>query len=55
MYVRYNNKIIIILFSRHLIQTKMSELMVTELPIVFPLNMTYVPLYEINQPPWIMI
>lgn len=55
MYARFNNQIIIIPFSRHLIQTRMSELMVTELPIVFPLNMTYVPLYKINQPPWIMI
>ncbi|XP_025416685.1 PRADC1-like protein isoform X2 [Sipha flava] len=41
--------------SGHLIHSKMSELMVTELPIVFPLNMTYVPLHKINQPPWISI
>ncbi|CAH1710300.1 PRADC1-like protein [Aphis gossypii] len=41
--------------SGHLIHTKMSELMITELPIVFPLNMTYVPLHEIKQPPWITI
>ncbi|VVC42251.1 PA domain [Cinara cedri] len=41
--------------SGHLIHTKMSELMVTELPIMFPLNMTYVPLHEIKQPPWISI
>jgi len=50
----YNNAILT-LCSRHLIHTKMSELMMTELPIVFPLNMTYVPLHEIKQPPWITI
>lgn len=48
-------KIIMLNFFRHLIHTKMSELLVTELPIVFPLNMTYVPLHEIKQPPWITI
>jgi len=41
--------------SGHLIHTKMFELMITELPIVFPLNMTYVPIHEIKQPPWISI
>lgn len=49
------NYTIITLCFRHLIHTKMSELMMTELPIVFPLNMTYVPLHEIKQPPWITI
>lgn len=33
----------------------MAELSLTELPIVFPLNMTYVPLHQMNQPPWITI
>ncbi|XP_022183071.1 PRADC1-like protein [Myzus persicae] len=41
--------------SGHLIHTKMTELLMTELPIVFPLNMTYVPIHEIKQPPWITI
>ncbi|XP_050433720.1 PRADC1-like protein [Adelges cooleyi] len=41
--------------SGHLIHSTMTELKLKELPIVFPLNMTFVPLHEMNQPPWIPI